>query len=231
MSVGRIVSAPFVWVANTKFLKKTYDKFQNEPITAAATATIASIIIKDAIGCAMYVTQSLNNEKIPEERRSFVAALDLTNGSLMILAQVLLYLLVSSDKAQSKIFPKLFKKFYGPEAKEKYYMKMRDITVASKEKIYETFAKNEKLSKDVFKAVSSLVAATMLGKRVIVPFIATPMATWAKDNIIEKGKNKDKAKAQAETDTVTLSTKNTVSDVKEPNDSFKGNLLNKYIKK
>lgn len=231
MDIGRIAAAPFKYIASNKYLQKTYERFQKNPIEAAATATIASIIIKDAIGCAMYVTQSLNNEKIPEERRSFVAALDLTNGALMILAQILLFVLVSSEKAQGKIFPKLFKKFYGPEAKENYYRKMRDITNASKEKIFEEFAKQEKLSKEVFKAVSSLVAATMLGKRVIVPFIATPMATWAKDNIIEKGKNKNNVKTQTEPDTVTLSTKNAVSDVKEPIDSFKGNLLDKYIKK
>ena len=49
-------------------------KFNEIPETALAVGTVSSIILKDGIGCAMYVTQSLNNDKIPEKKRKFVAA-------------------------------------------------------------------------------------------------------------------------------------------------------------
>ena len=71
------------WLAN-KVTRKTVDD-------VIAYTTIGSVVAKDAVGCAMYVYQSLHNEKIPENRRGFVAALDLTNGGLMIASQLLLF--------------------------------------------------------------------------------------------------------------------------------------------
>ena len=73
-------------------IKKLGEQFAKNPEKALGNAVVTSIILKDGIGCAMYVTQSLNNKKIPDEKRKFVAALDLTNGGLMILAQIGMFL-------------------------------------------------------------------------------------------------------------------------------------------
>ena len=74
-----------------KFIDKS---FQKDPEKALAYMTVGSIIAKDGIGCYKSVTQSLKNKEIPEERRNFVAALDLTNGVLMIAAQIGMFFLM-----------------------------------------------------------------------------------------------------------------------------------------
>ena len=75
--------------------------------------TVGSIVAKDGIGCVKYVSQSLNNDKIPEKQRNFVAALDLTNGILMILAQIGMFALMR--KYSGPIFDKIFKKSFNPK--------------------------------------------------------------------------------------------------------------------
>ena len=55
----------------------------------------------------------MNNKKIPEEKRKFVAALDLTNGVLMIAAQIAMFF--AMRKYSGPIFNKLFKKSFNPE--------------------------------------------------------------------------------------------------------------------
>ena len=43
--------------------------FNKDPASATALMVVSSIIIKDGVGCYKYVTQSLNNDKIPEKKR------------------------------------------------------------------------------------------------------------------------------------------------------------------
>ena len=62
-----IVRRPFQWVANNSLMKKCCDNFKEDPTKMLEYTTIASLVGKDTIGCALYVMQSLNNEKIPEE--------------------------------------------------------------------------------------------------------------------------------------------------------------------
>ena len=45
-------------------------KFNVDPEKALGLATVTSIVVKDGVGCWKYVTQSLNNQKIPEENVS-----------------------------------------------------------------------------------------------------------------------------------------------------------------
>ena len=54
---------------------------------AIATVTTLSCISKDAVNCAYYVHQSLNNKRIPDDKRNFVAGLDLANGILNVVVQ------------------------------------------------------------------------------------------------------------------------------------------------
>lgn len=166
------------WVSNPKNLGKM---------------AITSIVLKDGLGCAMYVSQSLNNKDIPEDKRKFVAALDLTNGGLMILAQLGMYYTISNDKVQGRIFNKLFGKKFDGIAKTKCeeaikkIPKFKNIDSKAFEDIYGKFKGDVK---GFFGIFTSLVAATILAKRVIVPFIATPLADKAKVWMDKKG-NKD----------------------------------------
>lgn len=167
------------WVSNPKNLGKM---------------AITSIVLKDGLGCAMYVSQSLNNKDIPDDKRKFVAALDLTNGGLMILAQLGMYYTISNDKVQGRIFNKLFGKKFDGIAKTKCQEaikklpKFKNIDSKALEDIYGKFKGDVK---GFFGIFTSLVAATILAKRVIVPFIATPLADKAKV-WMDKNENKNK---------------------------------------
>lgn len=76
--------------AQTKVMLKQYEQKATEPAKFAAAMLVTSIVSKDLVGCYYYTTQSLHNKKIPEEKRKFVAALDLMNGIIMVGGQFLI---------------------------------------------------------------------------------------------------------------------------------------------
>ena len=65
-------------------------KLANPKATVATAALIATVsnVSKDAVNCAYYTIQSLNNERIPEDQRKFVGALDLSNGLMNVGVQI-----------------------------------------------------------------------------------------------------------------------------------------------
>lgn len=224
-------------ITNFKPMQKLGNKFIKNPEGALAAATVTSIVIKDGIGCAMYVTQSLNNKKIPDEKRKFVAALDLTNGVLMIAAQIAMFL--AMRKYSGKIFDKIFKKSFNPDNKSnaitRFRMKASQIgeTIYKKMKIGKDYESFKKSATDVFKFCLDIGAATIVGKRVIVPLIATPMA-----GKVEKWMNKDEEgqdTKQTDKKNATPTMKGTEKSVTEQQDAPKfdtgsTNLLDKYRK-
>lgn len=182
--------------SKAKPMKKLGEQFQKNPETALALTTVASIVVKDGVGCYKYVTQSLNNEKIPEKQRSFVAALDLTNGVLMILAQIGMFF--AMRKLSEPIFNGLFKKSFNEQNAKDIATRIRMLADKTKEKAPRKLTINKDYNKvredalGVFKFVLDIAAATILGKRVIVPFIATPLANKVKDKMDAKIHHEDK---------------------------------------
>lgn len=144
---------------------------------------ITSIVLKDGIGCYMYVNQSLNNEKIPEDKRKFVAALDLANGGLMIAMQILMHMTISNKLMQSKMFNGLYGKFFNRSITKGYQaiLKNQDKYKAMTPKEFSgAMDVIHGKAVEAFSNITSLVAATIIGKRVMVPFIATPLADKTK---------------------------------------------------
>ena len=140
---------------------------------------VASIILKDGVGCYMYVTQSLNNKEIPEDKRKFVAALDLANGGLMILTQLGMFFTISNKKVQEKMFNKFFGKYFDRAASKGYQAKLKNNDLLKDMKGADFHPVLNKAKKDVkaaFENVTSLVASSIVAKRMLVPFIATPLA-------------------------------------------------------
>ena len=101
-----VVSRTLGAVSKSKPMKSLTGKFQGNFEEALAWTTVGSILVKDGIGCYKYVTQSMRNKEIPEEKRNFVASLDLTNGLLMIGTQIGMFFLMR--KFSEPIFNKLF---------------------------------------------------------------------------------------------------------------------------
>ena len=172
-------------VSKSKPIKWVGDEFQKNPEKALALTTVTSIVIKDGVGCYKYVTQSLKNKDIPDDRRNFVAALDLSNGVLMILAQIVMFF--AMRKFSGPIFDKLFKKSFDPKTLENIAAKLRIDDKSIRKLVFDKEAnKLKKDALDLFKFVADIAAATIIGKRVIVPFIATPVANSIKKKMDEK---------------------------------------------
>ena len=207
-SIGSYVGKKLAQVTESKPAKWLGNKWNKDPESTLALATVTSIILKDGIGCAMYVTQSLNNEKIPEKKRKFVAALDLTNGVLMIGAQIAMFF--AMRKFSGPIFEKIFKKSFNNQSRANIISRVRNGSVEAKESIPKKlvidkeFNKVKKDALDLFKFVVDIAAATIVGKRVIVPLVATPLAKKVESKM---NKNADQNGNKQEVKEVKLDTK------------------------
>ncbi len=147
---------------------------------AAATIALASTTSKDAVNCYYYVTQSLKNEKIPEEKRKFVASLDLSNGILNIITQLALGAPVAAK----------IDKFFDNKLAKKYFDENKTIQALRStvdDDIFETCMKMQKSTAKAGLGIAvTLVVTQILAKRVIVPFLATPMASVIKKKMEAK---------------------------------------------
>ena len=237
-SIGTYIGKGIAKATNAKPATWLGEKFEKIPESALAAATVTSIILKDGIGCAMYVTQSLNNKKIPDEKRKFVAALDLTNGVLMIGAQIAMFL--AMRKYSGPLFEKLFKKSFNYVSKGEAITRTRmnaglkdPNAVPRKSVVEKEFEKVRKDSLDLFKFVVDIAAATIVGKRVIVPLIATPLAKKVEKKMDDhkdakaNGIKPEAQKEEAKPDAKVVESKESVPNFENNPDS---NLLSRYKK-
>lgn len=178
-----LIKKPLKWLSEVKPMEYVCKKYRANKRNFISGVGIASIVIKDGLGCYFYVNQSLHNEKIPDDKRKFVAALDLANGGLMIAMQILMFKTISNKIMQEKMFKKMFGKHFdrasrkGYEAILKGREKYKNIPDAEFKKAMDGI---KDTTFDAFANLTSLIAATTIGKRVIVPFIATPLADKTK---------------------------------------------------
>lgn len=210
----KCIMKPLDMAANSGVVGSVCKQFRKDNTKFITGLGLTSIILKDGLGCYMYVKQSLNNKKIPEDKRKFVAALDLANGGLMILLQIATFLTISKDSVQKKIFNTLFDKLFN-RASRKGYQKLLDGQSKEFGKVFSDFHGK---SVKTFGALTSLVAAAIIAKRIFVPFIATPLAEKTKAYLYKDEKG-NKANAAA-TDKVEISEANKIKETKSnPNES------------
>lgn len=170
---------PIRWFSNSKIARKAGNEVYNNNRKYIDGLGVASIIAKDGLGCYLYVTQSLNNKDIPDDKRKFVASLDLTNGLLMIALQLLMFFTVSHKVCQTKMFDKFFGRLFDRPIKKTYQALVKNqpgFEDINSIKFTQEFEKIRNNVKDAFGGLTSLAAATIVGKRMLVPFIATPLA-------------------------------------------------------
>lgn len=171
-------------------------KYLTNPNAAGAAVTIATIsnLSKDAVNCAYYVHQSLNNERIPEDKRKFVAGIDLANGILNVTLQGLVSYALT--KHVGKFFDKkVATRYFTEEKYKKLYSKLNNKIK------YEDFVslmeKNKGAAKVGLSVITALVAMQVVTKRILVPLIATPGASLFK-NMFEKMEARKKEKESVE---------------------------------
>lgn len=165
--------------ADSKNVRGICEKFKNDPIKYAGYATLASLALKDTVGCYMYVTQSLNNKKIPEEKRRFVANMDLTNGILNVITQI--GLTFGVKKLYKPMFNKMLNKSFNKNAYKEIITLHRKDSRAMNTDVLRKLEANKELEKtknniySAFAATMDIFVATILAKRVVVPFLSTPI--------------------------------------------------------
>lgn len=188
-------------ILDSKIFNDVYKYAGKHPERFAAQMALISALTKDAIGCYYYVHQSLNNERIPDDKRNFVAALDLMNGILNITLQLTIGLMI--DRKAPKWFDATVGKMLSQVNTRKITSKILPIIHLDKNHANMTFeqvenflrnkllgsgGKASKWLKVGFGAAIMLTATQVFTKRVVVPFFSTPLATWYKENYMDKKK-------------------------------------------
>lgn len=190
-------------IAESRFLEKyVYKPAKENPAKFAGQMALLSALTKDTFGCYYYVTQSLSNEEIPEEKRKFVAAIDLMNGILNVGLQFTLGVWI--DKQSGKWFESMIGKKLDVSKTREIANKL-EKAISSKhpgEKIsceqIEKYLRTNKLLglngakarwlKVGFSAAVMLICTQIISKRIFTPLLATPLAGWFKEKFLDKGK-------------------------------------------
>lgn len=146
-----------------------------------------------------------------------------------------------NDKLFHKIFNKSFDKaghaFKTLAEQVRIAQKKAGIKPDIKDNIKIPYDKVKNTTFGIFKFVTELAAATILGKRVIVPLIATPLAQKVEKKMNEKhstdGATSEPAKAETpagKEEVKTVDQPATVAATEKPADDGNTNLLAKYKK-
>ena len=117
--------------------------------TFAAKTLVAINVAKDVFAYGARFATTMKNEEIPEEKRPFVASMDLMSGIVTAAMQIGVGFSLANPKFQDKIWDKTFKN-----------CKFNDIVAAKKG----------------FSQILALIGSTVLAERILVPLIATPAA-------------------------------------------------------
>lgn len=157
--IGKVISS----ASACKFMEKHANKVLNDDIYAARLL-VCSNVTKDAIVYAFRYKKSKNNEEIPQDKRKFVATLDLASGFTTCVIQLLIGFAISNRKFQDKTCEKLFGHLKN-----------------SSEELFN-------MTKKGFITSMSLFGSGLIGERIIVPLLATPLASYIKNKYLETGK-------------------------------------------
>ena len=176
-------------VATMKPIQSGMELAKKDPAKFATNMLLFSIVSKDAVGCYLYTTQSLSNKKIPEEKRKFVAAMDLMNGILMVGGQTIVGKMVVDKILAPKIQNHFTKNTLSDaniskhvtESIAKNADKLKELGVdGSKLNVESIAGAVSKTTKTPFVKglgiLTTALATTALIKRTIVPLLSTPLA-------------------------------------------------------
>ncbi len=141
-------------IANSNFVKKHIQKSGQNPAFLARALLVTSVS-KDVFAYGLRVHNTLNNDKIPEDKKSFTAKMDAASGVATAITQIGVGMAVSSKKFQNFFADKLFTSLKNSPKELKH-------------------------AKAAFNAVSTLVLASVFAKRILTPLIASKVASHHK---------------------------------------------------
>lgn len=131
---------------------------------------VAGAVILDAATNGADSFHYLKDKNVPEEKRKYVSAYKLANAIITCSAEFFVGFAVTNKKFQEQLSNKLFGEF--------------------KKTNPEMFAK----CSIGLKTAVSVLLATVLVKRILVPLVVTPFATWIKSTIFKTDNSKNNFK-------------------------------------
>lgn len=169
------IKIPSILVKFTRLLGKSV-KTGNKTVDTAKTIT--SIVLwgnvgKEAVGTTLYTVQALTNEDLPKDKRKFVGMYDLFVGVASTCISIIFG--VGLQEPISKAFAKTLKPLTDHPNKALRGRAAAAIAGLS--------------------VCSSLFLQTIMGKRIIAPAIATPLAGRVKKKLMAKDAAKKAAKS------------------------------------
>ncbi len=141
---------------NSELVNKHIHKAIKDDAFAAKTL-VAVNVAKDVFAYGTRFATTLKNKEIPEEKRPFVASMDLMSGVTTAAMQIGVGFSLANPKIQDKLWDKMFSK-----------CQFKDIVKAKKG----------------FSQILALIGSTILAERVLVPLIATPFAEQFEKKIL-----------------------------------------------
>ena len=148
---------------------KIWNKMGHDLSPTAKIAT--SLILKDAVGCYLYVSQARSNKKMTPQQRADVANYDLANGVINIALQLLA--IKPIEKAMKKYVESNWLKHFFKDFNELF--EKGNLT----EKI--NLMKKSKTWVAGSVAILSTIICQYIIKRVISPFFSVPAGEKAKE--------------------------------------------------
>ena len=141
------------------------NRIWNGMVNLSPTGKIAaSLILKDALGCYLYVSQARSNKKMNPQQRADVANYDLANGIINVGLQLMAV----------KPIENLMKKFVNAKFMNHFFTNL-DTRLASSDNIaVMKLLKNKKSLLEGAVALLSVIVCQYFIKRVVSPFLSVP---------------------------------------------------------
>lgn len=129
-----------------------------------------SLILKDAVGCYLYVSQARSNKKMTPQQRSDVANYDLANGVINIGLQLLAV----------KPIENMMTKFVEAKWLKHFFSDFSERLASPKDKDVMKLLKNADFLKKGAVAALSVVVCQYFIKRVVSPYLSVPTGEMTK---------------------------------------------------
>ncbi len=149
-----------------KSFKNYIDKAASDHNFHIKTMIVSSAAI-ELYQNGMDARKALKNKKLPKDERDYIASYKITNGLLAFATEATVGCVLANDKVQNRLADICFKRLKNTP------------------KIFDKCAKG-------LKFLFSLLVASVFLRRLIVPFVSTPLASRVKDRVIEKNQKKEK---------------------------------------
>lgn len=147
-----------------------------------AKSLLLTALVLDVYGNSVDAVKTLKNKEIPEEKRKYIAAYKMVNGIASFATEAVFGFTVADEKFQKALSEKMFG-----------FLKKMD-----KQKFEKSFGFLKRSNTELFsncskglQVASALVLATVFIKRLVVPFLVTPIASYLK-KYMESRENKNK---------------------------------------